>query len=106
MLCCVASVSVALYFDPFFDPPELEVTATHLCARVDATSFKGGGLKLLPGINEQRLDGGAAIVYVENMPNNSGEEIWVTAAKPAQKWKGYMRKEGVSLQADCLRPQV
>ena len=60
----------------------------------------------MPGINEQRLDGGAAIVYVENMPNNSGEEVWVTAAEPAQKWKGYMRKEGVSLQADCLCPQV
>ena len=44
VLCCVASVSVALYFDPFFDPPELEVTAMHLCAHVEATSFKGGGL--------------------------------------------------------------
>ena len=94
VLCCVASVSVALYFDPFFDPPELEVTATHLCARVDATSFKGGGLKLLPGINEQRLDGGAAIVYVENMPNNSGEEVWVTAAELAQNGRGTCARKG------------
>ena len=42
VLCCVASVSVALYFDPFFDPPELEVIVMHLCAHVEATSFKRG----------------------------------------------------------------
>ena len=89
MLCCVGSVSVALFFDPFFDLPELEVTAMHLCAHVEATSFKGGGLKLLPGINEQRLDGGAAIVYVWKICRTIQERRYgLTAAEPAKNGRG------------------
>ena len=60
----------------------------------------------MPGINEQRLDGGAAIVYVENMPNNSGEEVWVTAAEPAQNGRGTCARKGYlyRLTACVLRP--
>ena len=48
------------------------------------------------GINEQRLDGEAAIVYVENMPNNSGGEVWVTAAEPPKIEGVHAQGRGIS----------
>ena len=79
----------------------------HLCAHVEATSFKGGGLKLLPGINEQRLDGGAAIVYVWKICRIIQERRYgLTAAEPAQNGRGTCARKGYlyRLTACVLRP--
>ena len=31
-------------------------------------------------------------ICVENMPNNSGEEVWVNSSRACPKWKGYLYK--------------
>ena len=45
-------------------------------------------------------------ICVENMPNNSGEEVWVTAAEPAQNGRGTCARKGYlyRLTACVLRP--